>query len=373
MRILHVYHGGLFGGIETFLVTLAKWQNLCPDMQHNFALCFEGRLSRELRKETNNVFILGKVRISRPWTVWRGRKNLVRLIKKEKFDLAICHGSWPQVIFGPVFKSASIPLVYYLHAPIQKKMHWLDRLTAFTVPDLMIAVSKHMLQTASKMYPRVKTEVLYYPLPWEAPEIKNIDKQNFRTKFGIDSEATVIIQVSRMERWKGQDLHLKALTYLSDLQNWSCWFIGGAQRRKEKRYFDYLEYLIEKLGLRQRVVLFGEQADVLPFLKSADIFCQVNREPESFGIAFMEAFSLGLPIVTVNIGGAPELIDSSCGILVDTNEPKEIALALRKLITDKKLRTAMGEAGQKKVDMICNTEKQINKLYNLLAQIIKKE
>ncbi|WP_277881514.1 hypothetical protein [Leptolyngbya sp. FACHB-17] len=42
MKILHLYAGNLFGGIETYLVTLAKTQTLMPQMQHEFALCFRG-------------------------------------------------------------------------------------------------------------------------------------------------------------------------------------------------------------------------------------------------------------------------------------------------------------------------------------------
>ena len=58
MKILHIYAGNLFGGIETLLVTLAKQQSLCPQMQHHFALCFEGRLASELRHLGARINIL---------------------------------------------------------------------------------------------------------------------------------------------------------------------------------------------------------------------------------------------------------------------------------------------------------------------------
>ena len=48
MRVLHVSSGNLYGGVETALVALARFRNLCPAMQPEFALCFEGRLSKEL-------------------------------------------------------------------------------------------------------------------------------------------------------------------------------------------------------------------------------------------------------------------------------------------------------------------------------------
>jgi hypothetical protein len=42
MKVLHVYPGNLFGGIETLLVTLAKEQGLCAQIQHH------GRLANKL-------------------------------------------------------------------------------------------------------------------------------------------------------------------------------------------------------------------------------------------------------------------------------------------------------------------------------------
>jgi hypothetical protein len=48
MRVLHVYGGNLYGGIETMLVTLARTRSLCPALDQEVALCFDGRLSVEL-------------------------------------------------------------------------------------------------------------------------------------------------------------------------------------------------------------------------------------------------------------------------------------------------------------------------------------
>ena len=49
LRVLHVHSGNLYGGVETFLATLARDSAAAPRMTSSFALCFEGRLSDELR------------------------------------------------------------------------------------------------------------------------------------------------------------------------------------------------------------------------------------------------------------------------------------------------------------------------------------
>src|SRR5580658_8787179 len=100
-KVLHINSGNLYGGVESILVTLARLRDLCPGMEPHFALCHQGRLSRELAEAGVPVVELAKVRISRPWTVWRARRLLRELLAREHFDLVICHMPWSMAIFGP--------------------------------------------------------------------------------------------------------------------------------------------------------------------------------------------------------------------------------------------------------------------------------
>src|SRR5262249_32068280 len=134
MRILHVSAGNLFGGVETNLVTLARQRSQCPEMDPQFALCFEGRLAELLRMETVSVQILGPVRASRPWSVWKARSRLSQLLKQTRLDLVICHSAWPHAVFGPVVRSAGIPLVTWIHDPA-RGIHWVERWAGWTQPD----------------------------------------------------------------------------------------------------------------------------------------------------------------------------------------------------------------------------------------------
>ncbi len=69
--VQHLTAGNLFGGIESSLLTIARYSFDCPGLEPNFGLCFEGRLSNELRALSTPVHQLGTVRISRPWTLLR--------------------------------------------------------------------------------------------------------------------------------------------------------------------------------------------------------------------------------------------------------------------------------------------------------------
>ena len=56
MRLLHVYSGNLYGGIESILLTLTRQRAACPELDAEVALCFEGRLSHELTAERDKRF-----------------------------------------------------------------------------------------------------------------------------------------------------------------------------------------------------------------------------------------------------------------------------------------------------------------------------
>ena len=73
LKVLHLYAGNLYGGVETLLATMARLRHLAPGMESEFGLCFHGRLWNELVSTGVAVHDFGPVRLSRPWTVLRAR------------------------------------------------------------------------------------------------------------------------------------------------------------------------------------------------------------------------------------------------------------------------------------------------------------
>src|SRR2546427_12520299 len=109
--VLHVHSGNLYGGVETILVTLARYRDLCPQMESHFALCFEGRLTEELTAAGASVYGLGRVRLRDPASIRRARRVVQRFVEVNGLDLSGCPPSCVGAIFVPVFRSAGLPLV----------------------------------------------------------------------------------------------------------------------------------------------------------------------------------------------------------------------------------------------------------------------
>ena len=129
-----------------------------------------------------------------------------------------------------------------------------------------------------------------------------------------------------------------------------------------------MKRIAEEAGIGERVAFLGQRSDVPALMRAADIYCQGNRGPEGFSLAFLEAGFCGLPIVTTDLGGAAEMVDPSTGILVPPGEDvTAFSEALRSLIVDADRRAAFGARAREKAIRACDTGQQLRRLADLLA------
>jgi glycosyltransferase involved in cell wall biosynthesis len=361
-RVLHIHSGNLYGGVETFLLTLARSRSLAPAMEMSAALCFDDRIAAELRSEGVRTGILGAVRIRRPDSVWRARRVLAERLRDDRVDVAVCHQAWPLALFGSIVKAAGVRLVSWVHMA-QAGRHWIERLAGRIEPDLIVCNSRF---TASTLPPTsTRMEIVYPPLRFAAPAPDA--RSAIRRELSTPADHVVIVQVSRMESLKGQTVCLEALAALRDQPGWTCWQVGGAQRPREQRYLDSLHAKAQQLGIAKRIRVTGARSDVPDVLAASDIFCQPNLGPEGFGISFVEAMAVGVPVVTSAIGGALEIVDDTCGVVVRAGDASALAAALQRLIEDSAARTRLQQGGPPRARALCDPPAQMRVIEKLMA------
>jgi len=343
-------------------------------MSPSFAVCFEGRLSSEVRQTGVPVHVLGEVSARKPWTVWRARRKLAEILKQQPCDLMVCHSAWPHAVFGPVVRRAGMPLVTWIHDPA-RGVHWVERWARRTRPDFVVCNSRFTAGSLKNLFPDVRFEIVYCPVhpsrsqagDWER-EVE--DRSRVRGELSTAEDAVVVIQVSRLERWKGHLLHLEALGKLRLEPGWEAWFVGGAQRPREARYLEELKSRAADLNIVNRVRFLGHRSDVPRLLAAADIHCQPNMGAEPFGITFVEGLHAGLPVITTAWGGALEIVNDSCGILVPPGNAAALADSLRDLIHDPERRRRLGRAGPTRARSLCDPGQQMARLQSLCHHIL---
>ena len=368
MRVLHLTSGNMYGGVETFLATLARESAVVPEMDSEFAVCFEGRCSQELESLGHRPHVLGRVRLSRPHTLIRARRELAALLRRHRYDVVVCHQPWPYVVFGGVARRAGAPVVLWVHMAGEGR-HWLERLARRVRPDLAICNSHFSASRLSRWLSDAQVEQVYYPVSSPQASTAHNDRAALRRTLTTPDRDVVIAQVSRLESWKGQHVLLEALARLRDRPGWTCWIVGGAQRPAEVRYRRTLETIVTDGGIADRVRFLGERSDVPVLLDAADVFCQANTSPEPFGLSLVEAMHAGLPVVTSGIGGACEIVDASCGMLTPPGDPIALAGALEQLITDRDLRTRLGAAARGRRGALCDASRQMRRIHHVLSSV----
>ena len=327
-------------------------------MDMSVALTSEGRVADDLRRAGVPVTILGTTRMSRPLTVLRARRALAALIRSNRPDVLVCHQVWPLALFGSVARRNSIPVVLWMHMAASR--HWLDRLAWRVKPDMVVCNSRFTASTLPGS--DVPVEVVYAPVDLQGPREGGHDRAR--------ATHAVIIQVSRMEPLKGHTILLEALAQLRNRTGWVCRLAGGAQRPHEAHYLASLRSRAAELGIADRVEFLGERSDVCRLLAESDIYCQPNVEPEAFGISLIEALAAGLPVVTSALGGAKEIVDETCGVLVSPRDAATLASKLSALLDDRGSRERLGSQGPARARALCDPAAQMPRIAGILQQAV---
>ena len=362
-RVLHVHSGNLYGGVETMLLAVAGASE--AGMETSFALCFEGRFAAELRASGAEVHLLGNTRVSRPWTVWQARRRLSTLLGERRPDVTVFHSGWSQAIFGPVARGARLPTVRWMHAALEENL-WLERWARRAKPSLFICNSRFTAKSLERANPTAPCEILYPPVPPPPPDARD-GRVRLRASLGVNEATTVIALVGRMEALKGHVTFLRALAPMADRRDWTGWIIGGPQRPEEISYLGGLGLATAQLGLGDRIRFLGERTDVRQLLAAADLYCQPNSAPESFGITFVEALYAGLPVVTFDHGGPSEIVDSTCGVLIPPGDLRELAVVLRRLLNDPDERRRLAQSAPGRASDLCDPGIQVARIAKVMA------
>jgi glycosyltransferase involved in cell wall biosynthesis len=110
-----------------------------------------------------------------------------------------------------------------------------------------------------------------------------------------------------------------------------------------------LARIAEGLGLGSRIEFLGVRSreELWSLHKGATLFAMPSRKPEGLGLAFLEAMACGRPVIGTNSGGTPEIVrHRETGLLMERNEPEEVAAAIEQLLDNPEERERMGRRGQ---------------------------
>jgi L-malate glycosyltransferase len=230
----------------------------------------------------------------------------------------------------------------------------------------VVANSRYTADSVRALAPRARVEVVHNAVDLQRWDPARIDRERARAALGEAGARGVLLGVvAQLSPWKGQDTAIEALRLLSAegidahlLLIGSAKFVARATRFDNEAYVARLHRLIADSGLEGRVSWLGEREDVPELVRALDVLLLPSWE-EPFGRALIEAMALGVPVVSTNVGGPPEIVeDGREGFLVPPRDPAAWAASIRRVAESATLASEMGEAGRLRVKQSFTVEHQ---------------
>jgi glycosyltransferase involved in cell wall biosynthesis len=217
-----------------------------------------------------------------------------------------------------------------------------------------ICVSKYIQNCviSEGIIPEQKVLLIYNGVDIDRATNGNAQRSNFRKRHFISDEDILVLQVSWLIPEKGIDDFILAAQQVTKTTKSIRFIIAGNGSRQN----DY-QLLTKKINIDNMVSFIGVVNDPLGegLFAACDIFCQVSRWEEAFGLTIAEAMAAARPVIGTRVGGIPELVqDEETGCLVKRGDSNGLAIAIEKLANNTKIRLKMGRAGHNRCQAMFN-------------------
>lgn len=177
------------------------------------------------------------------------------------------------------------------------------------------------------------------------------DRHAAMQAFGIPGEHGISL-IGRIRPEKGTDLFVDAMIRLLPKYPAFTACIAGKATVEHELFHQQLRAKIERAGLSDRIVWFGEVAyDRMPQFHSAMSLCVAPARYEGFGLVPLEAMACGVPVVASQTGCYRDVIQPGVtGSLVPCNDDEALTVALDQLMATPVRLAEMGKAGRASVE-----------------------
>jgi phosphatidylinositol alpha-1,6-mannosyltransferase len=159
----------------------------------------------------------------------------------------------------------------------------------------------------------------------------------------FEKKDKVVLYMNRFIWWKQPQLLIKAIPYvLEKIPDARFIFLGVGDYPEEEMK---AAALIKKLGIESSVRFVPYIKDVSPYLQEASVFVNTSQIP-FLNNSMLEAMERGIPPVALQLADAEPIIKNEINGLLCRGNPEELADAIIKLLSSKKLRQQLGKSAR---------------------------
>jgi glycosyltransferase involved in cell wall biosynthesis len=319
----------------------------------------------------------------KPWLwpkLFAEKRRGVRRFFKTDADLWFTYHSYYKApdLLGPyVSRKINVPYVIFQGIYSTKRRRRLKTLPGFYLNKRVLCAARKVFVNKTVDWTNLKRLVaddrISYVSPGIHPADFNFDghaRQALRNQWKVDDEPVVFAAAMFRADVKTEGLVwvIRACGDLVRRGSRLRLVIAGDGRQRDK---------LKRLAARQlgkRAIFVGRipRNKMYQYYSASDLFVFPGIR-ESLGLVFLEAQSCGLPVVAFNNAGVPDAVkDGITGLLVPMYAVEPFAEAIKRLISDSKLRRMMGEAAQSHVRQNYDLNKNYQKMEAVLRELVQK-
>ena len=298
--------------------------------------------------------------------------KLVDMVKLHKIEVLHVHYAIPHAYAG--YMAKKMLAEENIHIPMVTTLHGTDITLVGSHPfykpavtfsinnsDVVTSVSQSLKEDTLHLFD-IRKEIHVVPNFIEIPKKINTYTDCQRELMALPEER-IISHISNLRKVKRVTDVIEIFDRIQKKIPSKLIMVGEGPEREA------CEQLCVDKGIEEKVLFVGNSNEVDKILCFTDLFL-LPSEKESFGLAALEAMACGVPVVSSNTGGLPEVnIDGVSGFLSDVGNVDEMAEnALKILSSDETLNKFKKQAVE--AAMVFDTEKIVPLYENLYKEAI---
>lgn len=384
MKILIVRITGGFSGAEVYNLNLLKALKKYKDINLTFITnhkIFFNKISELINKSvllkipvkeigTKKDFL--KAVIFSPYLVFKYIQTIKGLEREGKFDVVCLQSMTEKIFLTPFLKLLSYKVLWIEHGPlfctnraeIIKQLYvYISRFT-----DKILAVSKDTESDLLKGgVSKEKISVVYIGVDTKefSPLLKD-EVVKIKKSLDFTEKDTIIGFLGSVSKEKGIEEFIQTSKLLLDKGRDFRFLIIG-----EGKELHLVKEQVKTFGIEEAYRFVGFKENVKEYLGVLDILFFPSRHFEGLSISLIESLSIGVPIISTDIGGNREVVENDVtGVLYDSKKDlKEVADLIFKLSKDKKDMERMKGNARKLTLEKFDISRNIDKFYSVFKSL----
>jgi len=277
--------------------------------------------------------------------------KMSEVIESEGLDLMHVHYAMPHAASAYLAKIISgkqnIKIVTTLHGTditIVGNHHSFYKITKFSIEksDGITCVSDYLRKETQEIFDLSKDmKVIHNFIDTDRYKKMDVKKENLGP---LKEKEKIITHISNFRPVKKIDSIINAFSKIIKEVDCRLLLVGDGPDMGKNRA------LVEKLGVKDKVLFMGMQERIVPILSVSDIYMLPSKS-ESFGLSALEALSCSVPVIGTKIGGMEEVVqDGLNGYLFDPDDIESISDAAISILMDDQKRYDMGQKARSRAE-----------------------